>query len=151
MKLYGYTTVFRYVYENESIENFYYFCTDEYMPSDKEADEIKEDLEIGNNDTFEMFGHTANDFNGDDYLSDRLISALTVEDTPKEYVDLQLADITPQKEQAYKLYKEGNSYRKISKMTSVSDKTVKSWVDDYMAYYNAKVDNSLEKNKSIRR
>ena len=98
-----------------------------------------------------MFGHTANDFNGDDYLSDRLISALTVEDTPKEYVDLQLADITPQKEQAYKLYKEGNSYRKISKMTSVSDKTVKSWVDDYMAYYNAKVDNSLEKNKSIRR
>ncbi len=25
MKLYGYTTVFRYVYENESIENFYYF------------------------------------------------------------------------------------------------------------------------------
>lgn len=60
-------------------------------------------------------------------------------------------DITPQKEQAYKLYKEGNSYRKISKMTGVSDKTVKSWVDDYMAYYNAKVDNSLEKNKSIQR
>lgn len=60
-------------------------------------------------------------------------------------------DITPQKEQAYKLYKEGNSYRKISKMTGVSDKTVKSWVDDYMAYYNAKVDNSLEKNKSIHR
>lgn len=279
MKLYGYTTVFRYVYENESIENFYYFCSDEYMPSDKEVDEIKEDLEIGDNDIFELFGHTANDFNGDNYLSDRLISALTVEDTPKEYVDLQLAyittqyinredkigiikslielyqqkcnfkqfrkmykvnlyalnkllhildeneeikstrrdfvvkqlrhilgynndevllklvapkhlkarscaismdenhvlvgtltkrkdgfikfveeeyavekellkgkpDITPQKEQAYKLYKEGNSYRKISKMTGVSDKTVKSWVDDYMAYYNAKVDNSLEK------
>ena len=39
MKLYGYTTVFRYVYENESIENFYYFCSDEYMPSDKEVDE----------------------------------------------------------------------------------------------------------------
>ena len=57
-------------------------------------------------------------------------------------------DITPQKEQAYKLYKEGNSYRKISKMIGVSDKTVKSWVDDYIAYYNAKVDNSLE-NKEI--
>lgn len=57
-------------------------------------------------------------------------------------------DITPQKEQAYKLYKEGNSYRKISKMIGVSDKTVKAWVDDYMAYYNAKVDNSLE-NKGI--
>ena len=57
-------------------------------------------------------------------------------------------DITPQKEQAYKLYKEGNSYRKISKMIGVSDKTVKSWVDDYIAYYNAKVDNSLE-NKEV--
>lgn len=57
-------------------------------------------------------------------------------------------DITPQKEQAYKLYKEGNSYRKISKMIGVSDKTVKAWVDVYMAYYNAKVDNSLE-NKGI--
>ena len=96
MKLYGYTTVFRYVYKKESIENFYYFCSDEYMPSDKEVDEIKEDLEIGDNDTFELFGHTANDFNGDDYLSDRLNSALTVEDTPKEYVDLQLAYITTQ-------------------------------------------------------
>ena len=96
MKLYGYTTVFRYVYENESIENFYYFCSDEYMPSDKEVDEIKEDLEIGDNDIFELFGHTANDFNGDKYLSDRLSSALTVEDTPKEYVDLQLAYITTQ-------------------------------------------------------
>lgn len=35
MKLYGYTTVFRYVFENENIDNFYYFCSDEYMPSDK--------------------------------------------------------------------------------------------------------------------
>lgn len=96
MKPYGYTTVFRYVYENESIENFYYFCSDEYMPSDKEVDEIKEDLEIGDNDIFELFGHTANDFNGDNYLSDRLSSALTVENTPKEYIDLQLAYITTQ-------------------------------------------------------
>ena len=66
------------------------------MPSDKKVDEIKEDLEINDNDTFELFGHTANDFNGDDYLSDRLQYALTTEDTPKEYVDLQLAYITTQ-------------------------------------------------------
>ena len=33
-------------------------------------------------------------------------------------------------------------------MIGVSDKTVKSWVDDYIAYYNAKVDNSLE-NKEV--
>lgn len=96
MKLYGYTTVFRYVFENENIDNFYYFCSDEYMPSDKEVDEIKEDLEISDNDTFELFGHTANDFNGDNYLSDRLKYALATEDTPQEYVDLQLAYITTQ-------------------------------------------------------
>ena len=54
------------------------------------------------------------------------------------------ADITPQKEQAYKLYKEGNSYRKIAKMIGISDKTVKAWVDDCIAYYKAKADNSLE-------
>lgn len=54
------------------------------------------------------------------------------------------ADITPQKEQAYKLYKEGNSYRKIAKMIGISDKTVKAWVDDCIAYYNAKANNSLE-------
>lgn len=53
-------------------------------------------------------------------------------------------DITPQKEQAYKLYKEGNSYRKIAKMIGISDKTVKAWVDDCIAYYKAKADNSLE-------
>ena len=41
MKLYGYTTVFRYVFENENIDYFYYFCSDEYMPSDKEVDETK--------------------------------------------------------------------------------------------------------------
>ena len=130
MKLYGYTTVFRYVYENESIENFYYFCTDEYMPSDKEADEIKEDLEIGDNDTFEMFGHTANDFNGDDYLSDRLISALTVEDTPKEYADLQLAYITTQHidkedkigiiKSLIKLYQQKCNFKQFRKMYKVN-------------------------------
>ena len=53
MKTYGYTTVFRYVYEYENIEYFYYVCSDEYMPSDKEIDQIKNDLEIGDNDTFE--------------------------------------------------------------------------------------------------
>ena len=53
-------------------------------------------MEIGDNDIFELFGHTANDFNGDNYLSDRLSSALTVENTPKEYIDLQLAYITTQ-------------------------------------------------------
>lgn len=96
MKLYGYTTVFRYVYENEDIEDFYYFCTDEYMPSNREIDEVKDDLEIGCNDTFELFGHTANDFNGDKFLSDNARFVLTAEDAPHEYVDLQLAYITTQ-------------------------------------------------------
>lgn len=58
------------------------------------------------------------------------------------------ADITPQKEQAYRLYKESNSYRKIAKRIGISDKTVKAWVDDCIAYYKAKSDNSLE-NKGI--
>lgn len=96
MKQYGYTTVFRFVYKNEPTENFYYHCSDDYMPSDEEINEIKEDLEIGDNDTFELFGQTANDFNMDDYLSDRLRLALTREDTPHEYADLQLAYIAKQ-------------------------------------------------------
>ena len=58
------------------------------------------------------------------------------------------ADITPQKEQAYKLYKEGYSYRKIAKRIGISDKTVKAWVNDCIAYYNARTGNSLE-NKEI--
>lgn len=130
MKLYGYTTVFRYVYENENIENFYYFCSDEYMPSDKEVDEIKGDLEISDNDTFELFGHTANDFNGDNYLSDRLRFALTTEDAPKEYVDLQLAYITTQyidKEDKIgiiksliKLYQQKCNFKQFRKMYKVN-------------------------------
>lgn len=57
-------------------------------------------------------------------------------------------DITPLKEQAYRLYKEGKKFREIGRRIGVNDKTAKAWVLDYMAYYNAKVDNSLE-NKEI--
>lgn len=57
-------------------------------------------------------------------------------------------DITPQKEQAYKLYKEGKSFRKIAQMIGKTDKTVAAWIKDYMSYYNAKADNALE-NKEI--
>ena len=58
------------------------------------------------------------------------------------------ADITPQKEQAYRLYKEGKSFRAIGRMIGVDGKTVKAWVDDCIAYYKAKADNSLE-NKDL--
>lgn len=130
MELYEYTTAFRYVYENEGKEYFFYHCSNEYMPSDREVEEIKEDLEIGDNDIFEMFGQTANDFNGDDYLSDRLRYALTTEDTPKEYVDLQLAYITTQyidKEDKIgiiksliKLYQQKCNFKEFRKMYKVN-------------------------------
>lgn len=57
-------------------------------------------------------------------------------------------DITPQKEEAYRLYLENKNYRKTARILGISDKTVKAWVDDYMAYFNAKANNSLE-NKEI--
>ena len=58
------------------------------------------------------------------------------------------ADITPQKEQAYRLYKEGKSFKEIGRRTGVSDKTAKAWVLEYEAYFNAKANNSLE-NKEL--
>ncbi|MCL1615487.1 AAA family ATPase [Bacteroides sp. ET71] len=58
------------------------------------------------------------------------------------------ADITPLKEQAYRLYKEGKKFREIGRKIGVSDKTAKAWVLDYMAYFMEKADNSLE-NKEI--
>lgn len=57
-------------------------------------------------------------------------------------------DITPLKEQAYRLYKEGKKFREIGRMIGVNDKTAKAWVLDYMAYFSAKADNSLE-NKEV--
>lgn len=96
MKLHSYTTVYRYIYEDENIENFYYFCSDEYMPSEKEINEVKCNLEITDNDKFELFGHTANDFNQDTYLSDNLRLALTTQNTPQKYADLQLSYISTQ-------------------------------------------------------
>jgi transposase-like protein len=44
-------------------------------------------------------------------------------------------NITPEKEKAYQLYKEHKSYRKVAKMTGISDKTIKKWVDEYEEYY----------------
>lgn len=58
------------------------------------------------------------------------------------------ADITPQKEQAYRLYKEGKKFREIGRRIGINDKTAKAWVFDYMAYFNAKANNGLE-NKGI--
>lgn len=57
-------------------------------------------------------------------------------------------DITPQKEQAYLYYSKNKSYRKTAEKIGVSDKTVKAWIQDYIAYHNVKLDNSLE-NKEI--
>lgn len=57
-------------------------------------------------------------------------------------------DITPQKEQAYLYYSQNKSYRKTAEMIGVSDKTVKAWIQDYVAYHNVKTDNLLE-NKEI--
>ena len=44
-------------------------------------------------------------------------------------------NITPEKEKVYQLYKEHKSYRKVAKMTGISDKTIKKWVDEYKEYY----------------
>ena len=44
-------------------------------------------------------------------------------------------NITPEKEKVYQLYKEHKSYRKVAKMTGISDKTIKKWVDEYEEYY----------------
>ena len=57
-------------------------------------------------------------------------------------------DITPQKEQAYLYYSQNKSYRKTAEMIGVSDKTVKAWIQEYVAYHNVKTDNLLE-NKEI--
>ena len=57
-------------------------------------------------------------------------------------------DITPLKEQAYRLYKEDKKNREIGRMIGVNDKTAKAWALDYMAYFSAKADNSLE-NKEV--
>lgn len=35
-------------------------------------------------------------------------------------------NITPEKEKVYQLYKEHKSYRKVAKMTGISDKTIKN-------------------------
>ena len=130
MELYEYTTAFRYVYENERKEYLYYHCSNEYMPTDKEIEVIKDNLEIGDNDIFEFFGHTANEFNGDNYLSDRLRFALTSKETPQEYADLQLAYITTQyinKEDKIeiiksltKLYQQKCNFKQLRKMYKVN-------------------------------
>ena len=44
-------------------------------------------------------------------------------------------NITPEKEKVYQLYKEHKSYRKVAKMTGISDKTIKKWIDEYEEYY----------------
>ena len=44
-------------------------------------------------------------------------------------------NITPEKEKVYQLYKELKSYRKVAKMTGISDKTIKKCVDEYEEYY----------------
>ena len=44
-------------------------------------------------------------------------------------------NITSEKEKVYQLYKEHKSYRKVAKMTGISDKTIKKWVDEYEEYY----------------
>ena len=66
------------------------------MPSDKEIELLKEDLEISDKDFFELLGHTANDFNSNGYLSDGLGFVLTDENTSREYADLKLAYIMEQ-------------------------------------------------------
>ena len=38
-------------------------------------------------------------------------------------------------EKVYQLYKEHKSYRKVAKMTGISDKTIKKWIDEYEEYY----------------
>lgn len=58
------------------------------------------------------------------------------------------SDITPLKEQAYRLYKEGKKFREIGRMIGVDGKTAKAWAFDYMAYFDAKANNGLE-NKEI--
>lgn len=57
------------------------------------------------------------------------------------------ADITPQKEHAFKLYQENYSYRKIASMIGVSDKTVKAWIQDYISYHNIKSYNYMDNNE----
>lgn len=44
------------------------------------------------------------------------------------------ADITPEKEKAHQLYKEGKSYREIAKIIGKSDKTIKKWIEEYEEY-----------------
>lgn len=44
-------------------------------------------------------------------------------------------NITPEKEKVYQLYKEHKSYRKVAKMTGISDKTIKKWINEYEEYY----------------
>ncbi|MFK2272302.1 helix-turn-helix domain-containing protein [Bacteroides fragilis] len=44
------------------------------------------------------------------------------------------ADITPEKEKAHQLYKEGKSYREIARIIGKSDKTIKKWIEEYEEY-----------------
>lgn len=53
-------------------------------------------------------------------------------------------DITPQKEEAYRLYLENKSYRKTARLIGVNDKTVKAWVNDYIVYNNLNIDNQVD-------
>lgn len=41
------------------------------------------------------------------------------------------ANITPEKEKAHQLYKEGKSYREVAKIIGKSDKTIKKWIEEY--------------------
>ena len=57
-------------------------------------------------------------------------------------------EITSQKEEAYRIYSENKSYRKTAKIIGVTDKTVKSWIKECIAYHDSETCNSLE-NKEI--
>ena len=47
---------------------------------------------------------------------------------------VEVNDITPEKEKAHQLYKEGKSYREIARIIGKSDKTIKKWIEEYEEY-----------------
>lgn len=73
---YAYTHIIYYRYSEEPQHRISYYCSDSYTISNDEAELVKGDLLLDDEDEFEAVGYVGNDFNSDDYLSDNVLMAL---------------------------------------------------------------------------